>query len=56
MKNARDYTARLVVYGLPEIPKRSVKGIAAWLRSTASEIEKNPAAYSRVFTARLMNK
>ena len=53
MKRQRDFTARLVVYGLTK--EVSPKYLAKWLRKQADNIEKDPEAYSKtIYNAKLM--
>ena len=59
-----DYHAKLIIYGIPEMPNKTLKRLATWLYKLADDIEMTqakesklrtyPKDYAKVFTARLM--
>lgn len=54
----KDYNAKLVVYGIPEMKKREFNRLIKWLRNTANVFEKEKEdlkIYAKTYTARLMN-
>lgn len=49
----RDYSARLVVYGLPTLDKRGRRQLLGWLKAL-QKIARKPEDFSERFVARLM--
>ena len=50
----RNYTARLVVYGLPDMSKKELSRLEGWLNKLKNELYEKPQLYGKNFTARLM--
>lgn len=53
VKKERDYIARLVVYGLPDMDKRECQRLFNWLK-TLQKVAKKPGDFSGKFVARLI--
>jgi len=55
MEKPRDYHARLVVYGLPEMKSVTYRRLVDWLEKQVKYMKKaKKEDYSKVFTAKLM--
>lgn len=49
----KDFIARLVIYGLPDMNARELKSLKKWIDAQIENIKK-PKEYSKIFTAKLM--
>ena len=53
--NKLNYHAKLIVYGLTEMDKRTLKRLIEWLRAQADEFEMlKEKEYAKRFTTRIM--
>ena len=49
----KDFIARLVIYGLPDMNARELNRLKKWLDAQIENIKK-PKEYSKILTAKLM--